>query len=424
MLGFLLKGILRDRSRSLFPVITVMAGVLIFVFYHGFMDGYEVSIIRQNARFETGHLKIVTRAYAEMIDQKPYDLGFLGIQADLSRWKKQYPEYNWMPRINFGALLDVPDEEGKTREQGETFVYGVDLLSSNKTLEYDALHLEKALKRGSLPMKSGDILLSDNSFTLLKLKLGDRVSLISSTLNGAMAIRNFNVVGTVVFNTELLDRGGAIADISDIRELLDMPEGAAEILAIHKSGRYNQREVAAIRDEFNSKYCPADEFPPLMLTLGDQNNLGFMLAYMRKMMWIMNLVFMFILGIILWNAGLMNGIRRYGEIGVRLAIGEEKRHIYYALLTEALVIGIIGGLIGAALGLLISYVFNHIGMDMTAYNRNSSVLSENVIYVSFSIKACLMGLIPGIGATILGTALAGIAIIRRQTSQLFKELEA
>ena len=38
--------------------------------------------------------------------------------------------------------------------------------------------------------------------------------------------------------------------------------------------------------------------------------------------------------------------------------------------------------------------------------------------------ALVIGFVPGLFATVLGTMLAGIGIYRRNTAQLFKELEA
>jgi putative ABC transport system permease protein len=143
-----------------------------------------------------------------------------------------------------------------------------------------------------------------------------------------------------------------------------------------------------------------------------------------SMMGWMALVFVFIMGIVLWNSGLMNGIRRYGEFGVRLAIGEQKRQVYLGLLTEAFIVGIVGSCIGLVLGLGISLYFNKNGMDVSAYNRNTSILSENMVYTSITLKALIISFIPGVLSTLLGAALAGSAIYKRQTSQLFKELEA
>lgn len=50
-------------------------------------------------------------------------------------------------------------------------------------------------------------------------------------------------------------------------------------------------------------------------------------------------------------------------------------------------------------------------------------MSENIIYTSIDLKTTLYGFIPGVASTILGAMLAGIAIYKRKTSQLFKELE-
>ncbi|MDZ4182535.1 MAG: FtsX-like permease family protein [Candidatus Cloacimonadaceae bacterium] len=421
MFKFLLKGIFRDRHRYLFPLLIVSSGVAIMIFTMAFMNGYEDSFIRQNARFETGHLKIVTNAYAEMISMKPFDLGLLEIEAELEEWKAAYPQVQWVQRINFGALLDVPDANLETRAQGEVMGFAVDLLRFNSEREY--LHLDESLVKGRLPAKRGEALVSDSAFERLGLHLGDEVTLIGSTVFGAMSMQNFIVSGTVNFGVESLDRGAVIADIQDVRVMLDMEGGAGEILGFLPDGIYDQKEADRVKADFNRRFSGDDEFDPVMLTLADQGIMGYLIRVMSSTLGIMSLVLTIILGIVLWNSGLMNGIRRYGEFGVRLAIGERKVHVYRGLVAEAVVIGIIGSIIGAGLGLLISLYFNTHGMDVSAYNRSSSILSENMIYTSISIYTAFYGFIPGVLSTVLGAALAGIAIFRRQTSQLFKELE-
>ena len=39
MIKFLIKGILRDRSRSLLPVLVVTLAVAMIIFFQGFMNG-------------------------------------------------------------------------------------------------------------------------------------------------------------------------------------------------------------------------------------------------------------------------------------------------------------------------------------------------------------------------------------------------
>lgn len=421
MWKFILKGIFRDRHRYLFPLIIVAAGVLIIVFATAMMEGYTTSFIRHNSRFETGHMKVVTKAYAEMAEQKPYDLGLDNLAVRLEQWKLAYPDLDWAPRINFGALLDIPDSLGETRAQGEVICFAADIFSDPK--ERERLRLRESLIKGRLPSAQGDILITDVAFKRLQLALGDTITLIGSTALGAMAMANYTVRGTFSFGVEALDRGAVITDITDARSLLDMDDGAGEVLAYFSNGTYDAREVRRASAAFNARFSGKDEYAPVMLGLEDQGNMGYWLRVMRSTSAIMSLVLVLVLGIVLWNSGLMNGIRRWGEFGVRLAIGEPKSHVYRAMLMEALVIGIVGSLIGALLGVAVSLYFSVHGMDMSAYNRNSAVLAENVIYTSLNVRNVLICIIPGVLSTLLGASLAGIAIYKRQTSQLFKELE-
>jgi len=422
MLLFLIKGIFRDSHRWLFPILIVAVGVVILIFTLSFTEGYKDSFVRQNARFDTGHVKVVTRAYAEMLGQKPYDLALLDIEEELKTWKKAYPQLDWAQRISFGALLDVPDANGETKAQGEVLGFAVDLFANDSEIKH--LNLNKALIAGRIPQKPGEVLLSKDAFERLSIKLGDNVTLIGGTVYGGMSFQNFVVVGSVFFGVQALDKGAVIADISDIRILLDMQGGAGEILGFYKNGRFNAKDATRLAEDFNTRFSDVeDEFSPQMLTMMQQNNLGYLMQVFSQTMNWMGAAFVFILGIVLWNSGLMNGIRRYGEFGVRLAIGESKPRVYGSLLLESLVVGIVGSVIGLVVGLAISIYFNYHGMDVAAYNRNSSILSENVIYTFVTPIVVIASFVPGVLSTLFGAALAGAAIFKRQTSQLFKELE-
>jgi putative ABC transport system permease protein len=129
------------------------------------------------------------------------------------------------------------------------------------------------------------------------------------------------------------------------------------------------------------------------------------------------------MSIVLWNAGLMSGIRRYGEVGVRIALGESKGHVYRSMIYEAVYVGIIGSVIGTAIGLGIAYYFQEVGFDLSEMFKNSSMMVNDVIRARINFTSYYIGFIPGLFATILGTAIAGIGILRRQTATLFKELE-
>ena len=77
MIEFLFKGIKRDKSRSLLPIIITAIGVALTVFLSGYMRGAMGDMVDLNARFETGHMKVMTKPYLENKDQLPNDLDSL-----------------------------------------------------------------------------------------------------------------------------------------------------------------------------------------------------------------------------------------------------------------------------------------------------------------------------------------------------------
>ncbi|MEN8229638.1 MAG: FtsX-like permease family protein [Bacteroidota bacterium] len=423
MLLFYLKGLFRDRSRSLMPVIVVAIGVTLVVLMHCWVTGVLGDMIVFNARFSTGHVKVMSRAYNENISQLPNDLALLGTDALIENLKKEYPEMEWVERIQFGGLVDSPDENGETKAQGPGGGMAVDLLSENSN-EVERLNLKSSLVSGTLPETPFDVIISEEFAEKLEVVPGDDITLISSTMYGAMSITNFRVSGTINFGAAVLDRSGMIADISGIRQALDMEDATGEILGYLPSGDYDDMEAAAITVPFNTAYSDMqDEFSPVMLSLREQNTMTMYLDLVDYFRSVIIGIFLVAMSIVLWNSGLLGGLRRYGEMGLRIAIGEEKNHIYRSLITESVFIGIIGSLVGTLFGLLFASLLSK-GIDISGMTQDSTMMMANVMKAKITTDAYYIGFIPGLIATVLGTALAGVGIYKRKTAQLFKELQA
>ena len=83
MIRFLFKGIVNDKSRSVLPIIVVSIGVMLSVVMFCWIRGIMGESLRLNAHFNTGHLKVMTRAYAKDADQMPNDMAILGVDNQL-----------------------------------------------------------------------------------------------------------------------------------------------------------------------------------------------------------------------------------------------------------------------------------------------------------------------------------------------------
>ena len=423
MIKFIIKGILRDKSKSIIPIAVISVGVMVTVMMSGFLEGIFSDVINQNAKLDTGHVKIMTKPYAENKEQLPNDLALLEINELIDSLNLNYPDLIWTPRIKFGGIMDVPDSSGNTKSQGPGM--GLAMSIQNKESgELQRLQLKKSLNKGRLPERSGEIILSDDYATKLNISPGEKITFFGTTMEGSMVFQSFEMTGTVRFGSPLMDKGTFIIDISDAQNMLDMENGTGELLGYFKDNRYDDQKALIISENFNAKFKESkDEYVPMMLTLKDQNGLRESLDMGDAFSGIFIFIFILAMSLVLWNTGLIGGLRRYNEFGIRLALGESKNSVFKLLLIEASVIGTIGSIIGTILGVIFCYYLQEVGIDISEDTANSTIIMPSVMRAYVTPNLFFIGFIPGLFSMLFGTALAGRGIYKRETARLFKELE-
>ncbi len=423
MIKFIFKAILRDKNRSVLPVTVVAIGVFLTIALSGYLSGFLGDMIDQTARFQTGHVKVMSRAYAENIDQMPNDLALLGIDEIHEELNSDFPDYTWVNRINFGGIIDAPGENEVSKGQGPAMGMAIEMFSKNSG-EIERMNLVNSLVEGKIPKKSGEVLLGHEFAEKLGVKIGDELTYMGSTVNGSMTFASFTISGTVRFGVMAMDKGTVIIDFTDAQQILDMENGTGEILGFYKDEVFMQDQAIEMREAFNAKYADnPDEFAPIMKTLGEQSSMGTYLDLVDSVSGMFVVIFIIIMSIVLWNTGLIGGLRRYQEFGIRIALGEEKSHIYRTMIYEAVLIGIIGSVIGTALGIVVTLLMQKYGIDISGMMKDATMMMPSVIKSKFTLQLLYIGFIPGLLAMVFGNMLSGIGIYKRETATLFKELE-
>jgi putative ABC transport system permease protein len=418
MTGFIIKGVLRDRSRSLFPVLTVTIGVALAVFMDAYLRGAEDSIFDATARLMTGHLRVVARARLEPRNQNDNRFVLEKLDSLISALSREYPDIRWQPRIRFNGVVRS-DKPGNP----EIGVAGLGIDLNPEGEEIERLRLKRGLIAGSLPAAPGGVLLGVGLANELEVSTGDSITVITSRSDGEAVAVHYSVAGIVRFGVTGLDRRLLVMDINDLAAVLGMENAASEVLGFFTAGFYDDRRAVAQAQDFNRRSGGSnDQRAPVMQSLREASGFGSLIDIVGSASGLIVAIFVLAMAVVLWNAGLLNSLRRYQEIGIRLALGESKVQIYWSMLIEALVVGLVGSIFGTVVGLSVSlYLQNH-GLDISGMMRNAAVVMEDVIRARIAPRTLIIGFVPGLIATITGSALSGVGIFRRSPARLTREL--
>lgn len=431
MIRWILQGVMRDKTRSLFPFLVVTAGVALVIFLVGFMEGIFMGMIDMTANLDTGHLRFVNKPFFDEEHLNPMDRA-LAAQKETLAWleKNGDPEIQWTPRIRWSAIMDVPDEKGETLNQTPVLGLALDLLSPGSTeLKRLGLGKKKSITQGRLPHSPKEALVGYQMAKTLQLQLGSIVTLIGQTFDGGLATDNYTVVGFIKFGVFAMDKKMVLIDIADAQDTFYMEDMVTDWLGFLPAKiSFTEYETMKLQlqsrlKEFHPPAAWAKDDVPIVKTILEQRNIG---EITRKFLIIKNVIvgiFLFLMVLVLWNAGLLNCIHRYGEIGLRLAMGEPHSRLIGTLLLEAFMIGVLGSMAGSMIGGAVVFYLQEVGVDMGDNLAQTGLMLNDVSRARMGLSAFIYGIVPGMTASVLGTLIASLAIFKRSEANLFRELE-
>jgi putative ABC transport system permease protein len=431
MIRWLLTGIWRDKTRSLFPFLVISVGVTLLIYLLGFMEGIFAGMIDISAHLDTGHLRFVNKPFYDEEHLNPLDRSLAG-QKETLQWLQQNGDsrIEWSPRIRWGALMDVPDEKGETKSQTPVVGMAIDLLDKNSP-ERERLDLEKSVIAGAIPSRAKEMLIGYKLADSLGIQLGDTVTLLGQNFDGGMATDNYQVVGFVKFGLAAMDKKMALIDLVDAQQTFYMEDMVTDFLGfLPLSVGYKKYDLLkqdimehlpALKQSPPAGWASDDE--PVILSVLDQRNLRELSVKFELVDDVVIGVFTLLMVLVLWNAGLLNGVHRYGEMGLLLALGETHKKLIALMTLEALMIGLLGSLTGCLVGGSLVYYLQEVGVSTHGIFESSGLMMSDTIRARASLDAFVFAVIPGIAASVLGNLIANLAIYQRSEANLFRELE-
>lgn len=354
LLRIALRNVLRHRRRSLITFFAIFLALVILVGIRGFLNGLQSGIRDTIVKGQTGELQVHRRGFLEAVGKSslemdvPTDAGFLrkidsvtGVTAVA-------------PRIQFGGILSAGDS---------STVALITAIEPARELNVCPLRLDRISSGKWLgDSRNGLGNLSPELAASLGIHLGETATLLANDRDGVMNAVEFSHVGTIGQpGLPLPDKKIGVVGLAQAQELLRMPGRATELaVSIQDSDQINtvkQRVQSALGNDYE-----VSSWHDLMPWVDDAFAAqDFMLNFLAGIF-----LFVALLGVI--NTMFMSVYERTREIGTMMAVGVRRRQILTLFLLEAALLGLAGGLVGAAVGAGYVYYLAHTGVTFRLGN--------------------------------------------------------
>ena len=374
------RNLARYWRRTLLTAGLIILGIVAVLLFVSVSGSFKGLIVGQITDSMIGHLQVHRRGYVASIDNLPLNLNMKPAQAEKADQvlKGMGDVVAWSPRLKLGAMFSNFTETTNIRLNGvipEREAATVPLLAERL--------VEGSVANGLV--ERGKILVPEILAKGMKLKVGDTIVLVATNLDGSVNGKTFAVQGVLGDVTGPGGRDGYI-HIDDARELLRLTEPEVSEIAVRlKDPRRLEQAKAgleqALSDLRNPQGMPALEVHTWE-GLSPFANIARMIDLLDLFIRIM------LVGIVLiavMNVMMMAVYERIREIGTISAIGTPPRRILGLFLSEGLLLGLIGTLIGTALSLGIVYALNlwpvHIKFARQAFELAPAIAASDVVLI-------------------------------------------
>jgi putative ABC transport system permease protein len=366
------RNLWRNRRRSLIVLIAIAIGLISLALTDSIYNGMMIQMFRDQVGSHVGHLQVHRAGFNDnKIVQSwlpdPARVETL-LQADslVSHFSKRV--------IAFGIVTSASNSSG------------ISLVGIEPERERLVTTIERSVVAGNyLPDGQRAILVSNRMAEKLNVRIGDKLVVMASALDGSVGTDVFRICGLYETSSSEFDRLFVYVPLQFSQQLLGLDDRVMEIAAVLHNPESASQLQNRLRAELGSDFevLSFAELIPLMMqiiTIAQQT----MVVYYI----IIGIATMF--GIV--NALLMSVFERTRELGILMATGMKNRSIVAMILMEALLLSLLGTVIGLGTGVGISLLLAKSGIHLAAFAEGLTMFgASSTIYPVVSISGIING---------------------------------
>lgn len=345
------RNLWRNRRRSAIALSTIGFGVVALVLAGGFIEWIFWAMRTATIESQLGHVQVVRQGYLEAGASDPFAYLLPEASPEFSALQ-QAPGVQFVtPRIAFMGLVSHGDLTvsfaGEGVEPGnEKTVSKLLVITSGENLS-DA--------------NANEVIMGEGLARNLGVTISDTVVLLVNTAAGGINAVELKLVGAFTTSVKAFDDSALRVPIGVAHTLL-RAEGAHRWVMLLDDEKKTPVLIEELRRRFPAQ-ATGLQFVPWQ-QLADFYNKT--VELFSRQMSVVNFIIGLIIVLSISNMLVMTVLERTGEIGTLMALGLRRRSVLRLMFTEGLLLGIVGGAFGVALGVTLAIGISAVGIPMPA----------------------------------------------------------
>ncbi len=400
LLKLALRNVARHKGRTALTLASVVFGVVALILSGGFIEDTIVEVGESMIHSHSGHLQVSRQGYSTHGSQSP-EKYLVDRPESLRKILAGTPGVDdVLLRISFSGLLN------NGRSDWPILGEGVEPDREARLGSYVTLAGGRQLKAGD---KYGTMI-GHGVARSLNLKPGDPVTLLVSTAGGAANSLDLEVVG--IFQTFSKDYDARVVRIplAAAQELLATTGAHTAVVTLEKTPD-TDRVAAALQANLAGAgleiktWVELNDFYTQTIALYEQQ-FGFLVVIILIMLMlsVSNMV----------NLGVFE---RVGEFGTMLAIGNRSQRVYFLVVAEGLVLGLIGSALGVIIGTALAVAISAIGIPMPPPPNADLGYTSRILVVPATIA---LAFVIGIVAAVLASVVPASKVSRMEIAEALR----
>ncbi|MDI6735904.1 MAG: FtsX-like permease family protein [bacterium] len=209
----------------------------------------------------------------------------------------------------------------------------------------------------------------------LGVRIGDKIGLLTQASDGSVAADNFFVKG--IFKTDFpeIDNLFIYMPIKTAQEFLVYGQGISELVIQLTNSKNIRKTISCLRNTVNEislEILSWEEIAP---------DISQIIALSKILIRLILVLIFLVIAIGIMNTLLMCVYERIPELGVMMAIGTKPKQIIFMIVTESLIITVIGIVSGNFLSFLIVHYLSMKGIPLGIFEKGfSSFIGGTVLF--------------------------------------------